>query len=411
MTSTSTSIRFLEKRFHEVTGDDSSFWSVFVEPLSAGWILRTREKDTISLPIKTQFWVKRVKCHGDERAREMVGEAINVVFGQLNVEHADTIIELDLDQDQKKVVETWLLFKRTMYNGIVTWVNDKKIQPTEEILKAKLILENLEKDKLCFGIYTALRDSVVKEFLRDYQTTKQECEITKIPFSMKASKKKTGSKLLILNSMWNQCNGFFDTVLNPTKLSPSQSLPKVFPGNTFLICKSSKYYLQIPAFGQKQSLKLHAKENSYVVLNPGKDNFSTCIGSDCYITIFGGEGFTPDPSESMYNKVARYLCEHYDHIFVPMEEYQQQFLNILRDKAGQFKQLTTVTMVERCQLPFTCSSCGNIGKAIEEGQIFACHRCRLQCSSEENEAKNSLLRQINPYVSQVVKEVLDEYGN
>lgn len=452
----------IEGELLESTGNHLSFWDNFLSALSSGWILRPKSLTLTSHPVQAEFWVKRSKCVGDESERETCSLMIaSMCKKDLEIQkHVVKRVRFPLNFTEKQEREALNTFswERGLYNSIINLFSRKNPEKVcyKTICSHLLTPQAKQQGKWYISHYKDVVECTIHTFLRDFKRlNKNGDKRTVLP--MLLNKKASFSQLLIPASMWSKTNPLLGTLIDFDKflLSHPRVSNKLENDFLFILDGPHQFYIEIP-FTRDSLEPKEAAAGHFAFIVPEPSEFITCIDSEGYISVIGGnmlkeitvlqtrlkamkpknENGEPDEqfqslsklvstvSNSFNKKVTRFLCERFDYIFIPTisttcppdtvrtnilsNSLYMKLADNLHHKADTFKRQTIIKTHKYDGVENICSSCGIKGKAITEFGLFCCSRCGLRSDLSENQAKTAMLMYLKPYVKKMVRDSITQ---
>lgn len=448
----------IEEQLLENTGNKLSFWDQFMSTIGSGWILRPKSLTLPTNPLQAEFWVKRSKCMGEQSQREVCSSLISFICNDdlEKQKHATKLARISLKLTEKQERDALNIFswERGLYNSMITLFSKKN--PPKVCYKTiadHLLIPQAKNGKWKINYYKDVIECTIHTFLSDFKGLNKNSD-GKFVLPKTINKKASSFHLRVPASMWSKKNSLLAILMNfDTFLLSHPKVPnKLLCDFLFAYDQPYNFYFELTLTRSSLEPK-GTKAGNFVFIAPEPSGTITCIDSEGYISVIGGNMlkeiellsvrlFSMRPSndeepgeqflglsklvhaifEIFNKKVARFLCEHFDYIFVPKINtasntkeldccsvpellYMKLAVNI-QYQAGTFNRPTIVKTYKLDNIKNMCSSCGRRDKAIEEFGLFCCRYCGLRSDLRENQAKTVMLMYMKPYVKKMASDSL-----
>lgn len=354
---------------------------------------------------------------------------------------------------QKKTLSTWFNTARWTYNQTVQAIKDG-CPKTKQAIREKCIHNNLfeANNRWVRDTPYEIRDSAMNDVLLAYKTNfaakKQKFEIK---FK---SKKATSDSIVIGSRQWHKGGIPFPRFFGSIPLKAVEPIPDKLDYDCRLQRTSSgNYYLCIPRPLNIRSENQAPKEK-LIALDPGVRTFHTGFTDDSEIMEFGKQDIgkvlslcrhldklqskwsQPDITHrkryrlrraakrmrtriqdlvrDCHHKVAKYLCENFTTILLPLFETRHmvsrikrrigsktaramltwshfQFRQRLLDKTREYP-WCKVIIVDESFTSKTCTHCGQLHPNLGKNKTYKCPSCEVELDRDANGARNILLK-------------------
>lgn len=364
-------------------------------------------------------------------------------------------IRLFPNKKQKQTLNQWFGTARWTYNRVVDSIRNGCARNKKE-LRAKCVNNDLWKDdKFKWVTKTPydIRDEAMNDVLKAYKTSIAAKRINFV-VNFKSKKAKSDS-IALLAKHWKSSGLFHPTFWGKTPLRSAEPLPEKLNYDcriqrTNLGC----FYLCIPQPLEHRSENQTPVQPSVIALDPGVRTFQTGYSPDGSIVEFANKDagrlyrlcLHLDRLQSKVNqpeirhkqrrrmkkalcrarqritnlvnechhKVAKYLCENYTTILLPLFQTSNmvpkikrrigrktarmlltwshyRFRQTLLSKSREYPQ-AEVIIVDESYTSKTCGSCGELHKDLKKKEIFVCPHCGFTDGRDINAARNILLK-------------------
>jgi len=362
-------------------------------------------------------------------------------------------IKLLPSTDQKKTLTRWFNTARWTYNQTVQAIRDGTPR-TKGAIREKCVHNSLfeETNKWVRETPYEIRDSAMNDVLLAYKTS---IAAKRQKFTVNFKSRKASSDSIVIGSrQWRKGGIPFPSFFGKTPLKTAEPIPDQLDYDCRLQRTSSgNYYLCIPKPLDIRS-ENQAPKDKLIALDPGVRTFQTGYTDDSEIMEFGKQDIgkilslcrhldklqskwsQPDVTHrkryrlrraakrmrtriqdlvrDCHHKVAKYLCENFTTVLLPLFETRHmvsrikrrigskmaramltwshyQFRQRLLDKAREYP-WCRVVIVDEAYTSKTCTHCGALHPSLGKSKTFDCPKCHVVLDRDANGARNILLK-------------------
>jgi len=370
-------------------------------------------------------------------------------------------IRIKFNKEQKKTLNKWFGVRRWIYNRCLHMINTGKAKKNMKDLREKVIKNENYKTENTWMLDNSdfdLRDEAMRDLLKNIKSNNEKSKTQGCKFKMKFKcKKDKNDSISVLGKKWNKNDNFYSSIFNIDNINSTEPLPKELK-YTSRLKKSplNKYYLCIPKPLGLQSE--NQAQGKMIFIDPGVKTFITGFDPSGKIIMWGvrdiaviarllhyknklqgrikkekthKKRFTMKRAllriykrienliSELHKKLAKWLCENYQYIFIPRLNFHKckklnskskakmaayshcSFLNRLVNKSREYKK-SFVLEVNEAFTSKTCSNCGNQHETLGNKDIYECLNCGITIGRDINASKNVMLR----YFSQRAKLII-----
>ena len=207
-------------------------------------------------------------------------------------------IRIQPTKQQRQTLKEWFGASRWMYNQAVTMYNNGALRKevvdkkTGETVKSRYTLkikelreilvknENYESENTWMQDYNFdLRDEAIREFKKNVKAN-----ITKggkFKLTRKSKKYDKRQTISALKKHWNRKKGFYSSILSPSKMKSSESLPNKLPSDATISKDKLNHYTLNYAYDKPVKMTSESDTfNKAIFIDPGVKNFYTGYSFD-----------------------------------------------------------------------------------------------------------------------------------